>query len=87
VLVTAVVLTIALVSLATLAVLMLSLIRHLKVLSAALKRFQDDLQPVLEDLRAGSAQAQDHLARLQRQAAERSGSRTGLRRAGAKLRR
>jgi hypothetical protein len=44
--------------------LILGLIRHLKALSATVTRFQEDVEPVMERLRAESAMAQDRADRL-----------------------
>jgi hypothetical protein len=59
-----VVLAIGLGTLALLIVLLIALVRHLKVLSSSLRRFQQEVQPALEDLREGSASAQGHIERL-----------------------
>ena len=44
--------------------LLLALIRHMKVLTAALKRLQDELQPMIQDIQRGSGEAQEHMDRL-----------------------
>jgi hypothetical protein len=44
--------------------LLLALIRHMRVLTAALKRLQDELQPVIQDIQRGSDEAQEHMERM-----------------------
>jgi hypothetical protein len=60
----AVVLTVAIASLAILAILAVSLLRHLKVLAASLRRFQEETQPVLLELQRSSASASQRGAEL-----------------------
>lgn len=60
-LVVAVVLAIGLASLGLLAILAIALIRHLKLLGGSLRRFQEEVQPILEEIQQGSATAQDKL--------------------------
>jgi predicted PurR-regulated permease PerM len=60
-----VVLTIALVTVAILLVMVLALIRHVKLLAQSLKRFQEQVQPLLEEIRDGSAQATARMEGLQ----------------------
>ena len=60
-----------------LAIMLIALIRHLKLLTASLRRFQDEVRPALERLNRDSGLAQERLERL---------SREGLRRgAGARI--
>jgi hypothetical protein len=65
VLVVAVLLAVGLVSVGLLAVLGIALIRHLKLLAGSLRRFQEEVQPILEEIQEGSAGAQDKLERMQ----------------------
>jgi predicted PurR-regulated permease PerM len=65
VLVVAVLLAIGLASMGLLAVLVLALIRHVKLLASSLRRFQDEVQPILEDIQQESASAQDKVQRMQ----------------------
>jgi 1-aminocyclopropane-1-carboxylate deaminase/D-cysteine desulfhydrase-like pyridoxal-dependent ACC family enzyme len=51
-------------STALLLVLVVALLRHVKVLSAALKSFQEQLRPVVEDVRRSSMRASDRLQGL-----------------------
>jgi hypothetical protein len=60
----AVVVTVAIVSLAVLAILAVSLLRHLKVLTAALRTFQKETEPVLLELQRSTASAADRGAEL-----------------------
>jgi hypothetical protein len=48
-----------------LAVLVIALIRHMKLLASSLRRFQDEVQPLLEEIQKGSESAQDTLQRMQ----------------------
>jgi hypothetical protein len=41
-----------------------ALIRHIKLLSRALEAFQEQVRPMLNDIRRGSEQAQDRLQGL-----------------------
>ena len=52
------VLVLGIFTLVLLVILVMGLFRHLKLLGATLKRFNDDVMPVLEKLRDGSARAQ-----------------------------
>ena len=61
----AVVLTIVFVTLAVLAVVAVGLIRHLKLLIASVKRFQEEAQPLLEEIQRSSASAANRGAKLQ----------------------
>lgn len=71
-----VLLVVGLATLGILGVLLVGLIRHLKLLLASLRRFQDEIQPVLEDIQRGAAEAQDRLERLsERSASEKPGAR------------
>jgi predicted PurR-regulated permease PerM len=65
VLVVAVLLAIGLASIGLLAVLVIALIRHVKLLASSLRRFQDEVQPLLEQIQRGSETAQDALQRMQ----------------------
>ena len=60
-LVVAVVLAIGLASLGLLAILAIALIRHLKILGGSLRRFQEEVQPILEEIQQESVIAQDKL--------------------------
>jgi hypothetical protein len=62
--VVAVVLAVALASMAILAILGVALIRHLKVLAQSLKRFQEEAQPILEEIQRSAASAVDRGAEL-----------------------
>jgi hypothetical protein len=61
VLVVAVVLAIGLASFGLLAILAIALIRHLKLLGGSLRRFQEEVQPILEEIQQGSVAAQEKL--------------------------
>ncbi len=52
--VVAIVLAIALATMGILAVLAVGLIRHLKVLALSLRRFQEEAQPILEEIQRAS---------------------------------
>jgi len=65
VLVLAVILAIGVVTFGLLGVLAIALIRHIKLLSASMGAFQRDVQPILEQLRVGSAESQQRLSKLQ----------------------
>jgi predicted PurR-regulated permease PerM len=65
VLVVAVVLAIGLASFGLLAILAIALIRHLKLLASSLRRFQDEVQPLLEQIQRSSENAQDAMQRMQ----------------------
>jgi hypothetical protein len=71
--VVSVVLAVALASLAILAILGVALIRHLKVLALSLRRFQEEAQPILEEIQRSAALAADRG--------------TGLKESGDRLRR
>jgi len=66
VLVVAVLLAIGLASLGLLAVLVIALVRHVKLLASSLRRFQDEVQPILEEIQQDSASAQDKMQRMSR---------------------
>jgi len=66
VLVVAVLLAIGLASLALLAILVVALVRHVKLLASSLRRFQDEVQPILEEIQQDSASAQDKMQRMSR---------------------
>jgi hypothetical protein len=61
VLLVAVVLAIGLASFGLLAILAIALIRHLKLLGGSLRRFQEEVQPILEEIQQGSVAAQEKL--------------------------
>ena len=61
----AVILAIGIVTFGLLGVLAISLIRHLKLLSASMASFQRDVQPILEQLKQGSTESQRKLGKLQ----------------------
>jgi hypothetical protein len=65
VLVVAVVLAIGLASLGLLAILAIALVRHLKLLGGSLRRFHEEVQPILDEIQQGSVTAQDKLASSQ----------------------
>ncbi|HYT78893.1 MAG TPA: hypothetical protein VEQ37_06505 [Actinomycetota bacterium] len=65
-LVVAVLLAIGLASLALLAILVVALVRHVKLLASSLRRFQDEVQPILEEIQQDSASAQDKMQRMSR---------------------
>ena len=44
--------------------LMLGLVRHLKVLAGALKKFQDEVRPMAEGISADGNRARDRLATI-----------------------
>ena len=54
-------LAIGLASLGLLAILAIALIRHLKILGGSLRRFQEEVQPILEEIQQESVIAQDKL--------------------------
>lgn len=66
-----VVLVVAFTTLGVMVVLAVALVRHLKLLSASAGAFRDQIQPVLEDITAGAAAAQERLDRMSRRAAQR----------------
>jgi hypothetical protein len=49
-----------------LGVLLIALIRHLRVLAESVRRFQQEIQPLLEDLAQDSSRAQGRLEDLSR---------------------
>ncbi len=57
-------LALGLAALAFLLILVLGLVRHLKVLTSSLRRFQDEVQPVLEEIRRQSVKAQERMQGL-----------------------
>ena len=65
-LVVAVLLAIGLASLGLLAILSIALIRHVKLLASSLRRFQDEVQPILQEIQQGSEKAQDKMQRMSR---------------------
>jgi hypothetical protein len=60
----AVIVAIALAGLGILLVLAIGLFRHMKLLAGSLARLQKELQPLLEEIQAGSMQAQQHAGSL-----------------------
>jgi hypothetical protein len=66
VLVVAVLLAIGLASMGLLAILIIALVRHVKVLGSSLRRFQAEVQPILEEIQEESVSAQDKMQRLPR---------------------
>jgi hypothetical protein len=66
-----VVLVVAFTTLGVMVVLAVGLVRHLKLLSASAGAFRDHIRPVLEDITAGAAAAQERLDRMSRRADER----------------
>jgi predicted PurR-regulated permease PerM len=65
VLVVAVLLAIGLASIGLLAVLGIALIRQMKLLTSSLRRFQEEVQPILEEIQEGSKRAQDVAHRME----------------------
>jgi type VI protein secretion system component VasK len=59
-----VVLTIGMVTTGLLVVILLSLWRHLKILSASLKRFRTELEPAVAQIQAEGAKAQTRMQEL-----------------------
>jgi len=57
-------LSLGLAAFAFLLILVLGLVRHLKVLTASLRRFQDEVQPVLEEIQRQSVTAQERMQGL-----------------------
>jgi hypothetical protein len=57
-------LAVGLASLVFMAILLISLVRQLKLLGSSLRRFQEDVQPLLEEIQESSATAQDRMQRL-----------------------
>ena len=73
-----IVLAISLMALGVLAVAIYALVRRVKTLSSAMRGLQDELQPLLTELKRGSSEATERLEKLQRRAAERkAGARLG----------
>jgi hypothetical protein len=64
--VVAVLLTIGLASLGLLAVLIIALIRHVKLLSSSLRRFETEVQPILKEIQEESLNAQNKMQRMSR---------------------
>jgi hypothetical protein len=60
----AIVIAVAFASVGLMVVLVLSLVRHVKRLMASLAAFQAEVQPILEEIQAGSEHAQDRVDRL-----------------------
>jgi hypothetical protein len=81
-----VVLSIGLAATGILVVLLIALIRHLKLLSGSLRRFQEEVRPLLQDLSAGSARASRRLSELQGGAAAGPNRQSSLG-SGARIRR
>ena len=52
------------VSAGLLLVLVVALIRHVKLLSGALRAFQEDVRPVMDDVRRATMRSQDRLQGL-----------------------
>ena len=63
----AVVLAVGLGAVAVVLVLAVGLFRHLKVLATSLRRFQEDVQPILVEIQRQSATAQDRIQRFSEQ--------------------
>jgi hypothetical protein len=85
----AVLLTVIVIGLTTagmLIVLMIALIQHLKVLSASLRGFQEEVRPALEAVQRDAMGASDRLEGLAEQGARLQEQRT-TRRPGARIRR
>jgi hypothetical protein len=81
-----VVVTVALVTIGALAVVVLGLIRHVKLLARSLQTFREEVEPLLEDLRTGSAKATDRMQALEESRDQvRDGFRSGRGR-GARMR-
>jgi hypothetical protein len=57
-------LAVGLASLVFMAILLISLVRQLQLLGSSLRRFQEDVQPLLEEIQESSATAQDRMQRL-----------------------
>jgi hypothetical protein len=57
-------LALGLAAFAFLLILVLGLVRHLKVLTASLRRFQDEVQPVLKEIQRQSVTAQERMQEL-----------------------
>jgi predicted PurR-regulated permease PerM len=64
VLVVAVLLAIGFASIGLLAVLGIALIRQMKLLTSSLRRFQEEVQPILEEIQEGSMRAQEVAHRM-----------------------
>jgi hypothetical protein len=62
--VVAIVLSVALATLAIMAILAVGLLRHAKVLAASLRQFQEETHPLLEEIRRAGASAADRGAEL-----------------------
>ena len=77
------VLAISLMALGVLAVSVYALVRRVKVLSSAMRGFQDELQPLLAGLQRGSAEATSRLESLHR--LENLQRRSSGRKAGVRL--
>jgi hypothetical protein len=60
----AVIVAIALAGLGILLVLAIGLFRHMKLLAGSLTSLQKELQPLLEEIQAGSMEAQQHAGSL-----------------------
>jgi hypothetical protein len=66
VLVVAVLLAISLASMGLLAILMIGLVRHVKVLGSSLRRFQEEVQPILEQIQEASSSAEGKMQRFRK---------------------
>jgi hypothetical protein len=64
--VVAVLLAIGLASLGLLAILIIALVRHFKLLGSSLRRFQEEVQPLLAEIQEESMSAQDKMQRMPR---------------------
>jgi hypothetical protein len=64
----AIVIAVAIASVGLMAILVLSLLRHVKRLSASMTAFQADIQPLLDEIQAGSERAQGRAERLAEEA-------------------
>jgi hypothetical protein len=61
-----VVITLGSTSLVVLAVMLISLLRHLGLLSTSLARFQEEVTPILQSFREDSQRAQERIDRVNR---------------------
>lgn len=60
----AIALAVGLATLALILVLAVGLIRHLKLVAASLRTFQEDVEPILQQIQSQSARAQERLEGL-----------------------
>jgi len=65
-----VILAIAFASIGLLAVLAVSLVKHVKLLATSIKTFQDGVQPLLESIQSEAEGAQDRMSDLSVKGAE-----------------